>query len=314
LDVGSEFLPSSGSICEKYLPITIELDPEAITQIKTNNCGDPAQGEVTLVDLKHFVRLSSNQALQSLALTISAYSQLSKEPEGFGLWLGDRLTLREQDCSELDILKADQCFEQSEKANFSSNWTQVELNSDPIKRFYQCWSANFTEEASTYNKQLNYVSPTNFSNNTTPMALICKDLNGKIYVALEKRNDLPITEILLNRQELICCHSMRITREVSQDSDSKLENYLKERLAKMTNGTQVLQLDRFASSVVFDSGLIPERGYPIQAELDVQSLKNSNLLIFELEDLYKNIDRIACGQTRLIIYRLVHAYGIGAVS
>ncbi len=157
--------------------------------------------------------------------------------------------------------------------------------------------------------EFEYVAPHNLSKNTVA-AIPFFMANNEIFVGVEYR-DLPAAQRFTESSRLVCVPAWRLPKTISRKFE--IEPFLREKFPQDFQ-VSVDKVTELGGSFFTSAGITPEVVYPAAVELNAESLTQTDLQFFRINDLLDRLDEIQDAHLLISVNRLAHALGISAAK
>lgn len=292
------YYTSAGGIDERVKSFLVKIVPfDKRPQEIENYTSFSSAGFVRELDALQVLRASHVGGMFDARLEINIYRLLRKLNRSASAWIGASISPTTQMFSgeietDFEIEKREE-FEEIEAVENS---------------FLKLCKSEFIETDSAKNvisrAEFEYVLPKNFSKNTVAAIPFIKTEN-ELFVGIETR-DLPAPQNFSGSSQLFCVPAWRLPFSI--EHKFAVENFLRERFPKdfsvSLNKTWELGGSYFTSA-----GITPETVYPFAVELDAESLGETDLKFFHLNNLLENSEKIQDAHLLILLNRLAHSLG-----
>jgi ubiquinone/menaquinone biosynthesis C-methylase UbiE len=157
--------------------------------------------------------------------------------------------------------------------------------------------------------EFEYVAPQHLSKNTVA-AIPFFMADNEIFVGVEYR-DLPAAQRFTESSRLVCVPAWRLPKTVSHKFE--IEPFLREKFPQDFR-VSVNKITELGGSFFTSAGITPEVVYPAAVELNAESLAQTDLQFFKIDDLLEYSDEIQDAHLLISVNRLAHALGISAAT
>ncbi len=292
----SFYFPSAGGIDERVESHLVKISPWAKSpQVIENYTPFANAGVVRELDALQILRASHVGGMFDARLEINIYRLLRQLKQSSGTWIGAEIKPIPQS-SNVKIktefkLEKREIFEPCElqKTHFlkleRSEFIEYDSCGDHLKK-----------------AEFEYVVPQNFSKNTVA-AIPFFMADNKIYVGIEYR-DLPAVQRFTGNSQIVCVPAWRLPTTISHKFD--IQPFLHEKFPKDFTG-KIGKTWELGGSYFTSAGITPEVVYPFAVELEAESLAETDLKFFNLQDLLTKIDEIQDAHLLILLNRLGHA-------
>jgi hypothetical protein len=153
--------------------------------------------------------------------------------------------------------------------------------------------------------EFEYVVPKKLSKNTVAAIPFFQN-DGEILVGIEFR-DLPAPQRFNGSSRLACVPAWRLPVEVKHKFD--LEPFLSEKFPSDFD-VSINKNWELGGSYFTSAGVTPEVVYPLAVEVRAESLRETGLKFFRLQNLLENLHLIQDAHLLILVNRLAHALGL----
>lgn len=295
------YFTSAGGIDERvesFLVKIAEFDKEP-QQIE-NYTKFKSAGFVRELDALQILRASHVGGMFDARLEINIYRLLRKLNRSASAWIG------------ATIKPTMQNFSGATETNFSVETREAfELIEFVENNFLRLCKSEFVETDSANveisRAEFEFVVPKNLSKNTIA-AIPFVQIEDKILVGIETR-DLPAPQRFSGSSQIKCVPAWRVPVEIEHKFD--LENFLREKFptdfkARIGNYWEL------GGSYFTSAGITPEIVYPAAIELNAETIGETDLKFYELNNLLENADEIQDAHLLILLNRLAHALSFSA--
>jgi SAM-dependent methyltransferase len=304
LEIGAPhfYYPSPGGVDEMVAayPVRIENWEKEPQEIE-NYTPFASAGFVRELDALQVLRACAVGGMFDARLEINIYRLLRKLGRSPGVWIGAEIKPSIQTPPDGFAVSEIEKLSPEKRAVFAP----FELAEN---EFLALRRSGFTEENSASESiaraEFEYVVPQNYSKNTVAAIPFFKTQDA-VYVGIEFR-DLPAPQRFSGSSRLACTPAWRLPSAIEHKFD--LEDFLREKLPK-DFGVEPNKLRELGGTYFPSAGVTPEIVYPLAVELKAESLTETDLYFFRIEDLLEKSDEIDDAHLLILLNRLAHALG-----
>lgn len=292
------YFTSAGGIDECVESFLVKIAPfDKEPQATRNYTKFKSAGFVRELDALQVLRASTVGGMFDARLEINIYRLLRELNRPAGAWIGAKVTPSIQSFSG----RIETNFEIERREAFEP--VEIAENS-----FLKLCKSEFVETDSKNREiaraEFEYVVPQNLSKNTVAAIPFIKTENS-ILVGIEFR-DLPAPQRFSGSSLLACVPAWRMPFEIEHKFD--LESFLREKFPKDFN-VSAGEIWELGGSYFTSAGITPEIVYPLAAELDAESVVETELKFYNLTALLKKTDNLQDAHLLILLNRLGHAFG-----